>query len=119
MSFRLAELFSAAAEPTRLRLLNLLRQGSICVCHLQAVLSLPQPTVSRHLAGLRHAGLVLDFREGPRVMYSRAPATSPQMKTFYRLLDELCSKEPALERDGKALEQALRDGRCVVRKTGA
>ncbi len=119
MALRLAELLSAAGEPTRLRILNLLRQGSICVCHLQAVLKLPQPTVSRHLATLRHAELVLDFREGPRVMYSLAPATTAQMKTFYRLLQELCSNEPALERDGKALEEALRDGRCVVRKTGA
>jgi ArsR family transcriptional regulator, arsenate/arsenite/antimonite-responsive transcriptional repressor len=114
MELRLAELFRGAAEPARLRILNLLRHGSICVCHLQAVLNLPQPTVSRHLAALRHAGLALDFREGPRVVYSLAPATTPQMKTFFKLLDELCSKEPALERDGEALKEALRDGRCIV-----
>ena len=54
---RLAEILRAAGEPTRLRLLNLLRLGEACVCDLQVVLEIPQSTVSRHLATLRHAGL--------------------------------------------------------------
>ncbi len=61
---RLDQLFKAISDPTRLRLLNLLRLGSICVCALQAVLQITQSKVSRHLAGLRHAGVVMDSRSG-------------------------------------------------------
>jgi len=105
---------SAAGEPTRLRILNLLRRGSICVCDLQAVLDLPQPTVSRHLAALRHAGLVLDFREGPRVLYSLAPATTVQTRAFHEFLRKVCPEEPQLQEDFRALRKALARGECMV-----
>ena len=52
----LAQLLEAVGEPTRLRILNLLEQGEFCVCELQAVLGLNEPTVSRHLERLRFAG---------------------------------------------------------------
>jgi ArsR family transcriptional regulator len=110
----LGRLLSAAGEPTRLRILNLLRRGSICVCDLQAVLDLPQPTVSRHLAALRHAGLVLDFREGPRVIYSLAPATTVQAKAFHEFLRKVCPEERQLQEDYQALEKALARGECMV-----
>ena len=87
---RLDEILKAAGEPTRLRILNLLRLGSICVCDLQAVLDLPQPTVSRHLAALRHAGLVIDARVGPRVIYSLAPTTTPTLRAFHEFLEKTC-----------------------------
>jgi ArsR family transcriptional regulator len=57
-------LFRAFADPTRLRILNLLRKSESCVCHLTQVLRLPQSTVSRHLAYLRRAGLVETWEEG-------------------------------------------------------
>lgn len=57
-------LFRAVADETRLRLLNLLLDGEICVCHLCDVLRRPQPTISRHLAYLRRAGLVRVRQDG-------------------------------------------------------
>ena len=51
-------LFAAFADPTRLRILNVLAAGELCVCDVVELLALPQPTVSRHLAHLRRAGLV-------------------------------------------------------------
>lgn len=114
MPIPLDRILSAAGEPTRLRILNLLRRGSICVCDLQVVLDLPQPTVSRHLAGLRHAGLVLDFREGPRVIYSLAPATTVQAKAFHEFLGTACPEEPQLKEDFRELEKALAQGECMV-----
>ena len=68
MPVKLDELMKAAGEPTRLRILNLLGQGSVCVCDMQSVLGIPQPTISRHLAVLRHAGLVKDDRQGTRMV---------------------------------------------------
>lgn len=58
------DLFRAFADPTRLRLLNLLSERELCVCILCDVLDETQPKVSRHLAYLRRAGLVDVRREG-------------------------------------------------------
>jgi len=67
---RSTRLLKALADPVRLRLLNLLAEGrEVCVCHLHGALELPQPTVSRHLAYLRKAGLVAGRKEGLWVHY--------------------------------------------------
>ena len=54
----LETLFNGFADPTRLRILNLLAAGELCVCDLVELLDLPQPLVSRHLAYLRRTKLV-------------------------------------------------------------
>ena len=53
---------SAVAEPTRWRILELLRDEELCVCHLVEALALPQPLVSHHLRVLRQAGVVTTER---------------------------------------------------------
>lgn len=63
-------IFKALADPTRLRIMNLLMEAPFCVCELEHVLHLPQPLISRHLAYLKNAGLVQDHRQGMRVQYS-------------------------------------------------
>jgi DNA-binding transcriptional ArsR family regulator len=67
---RLDYLFKALADPTRLRIVNLLIQDGSCVCDLGSTLDLSQPLISRHLAYLRSCGLVQDHREGMRVRYT-------------------------------------------------
>ncbi len=66
------ELLRALSERVRLRLLNLMRDQELCVCYFVQVLDLPQPTVSRHLAQLRKAGLVIARREGYWMHYRLA-----------------------------------------------
>ena len=56
-------LFRGFADPTRIRILSLLVAGELCVRDIVDILGLPQPTVSRHLAYLRRAGLVSATRE--------------------------------------------------------
>jgi len=109
---RLDELLKAAGEPTRLRILNLLRKGSICVCDLQAVLEIPQPTISRHLAALRHSGLVQDVRNGTRVVYSLTAARTPQLEALYQFLEKACPAEELLQSDLQNFERAVREGEC-------
>jgi ArsR family transcriptional regulator len=75
------ELLKAFADPVRLRLLNLLVDGEVCVCHLHETLGLPQPTVSRHLAYLRRRGIVVGRKEGLWVHYRLAqPSTALHRK---------------------------------------
>lgn len=62
----------AMGHPTRLRILAMLRSGSLCVCQLTAVLHLAASTVSGHLAELRGAGLVTERKFGKWVEYSLA-----------------------------------------------
>ena len=50
--------YQCFSEETRLRILNLLIEGPLCVCHLTEILGVPQPKVSRHLKALRDAGVV-------------------------------------------------------------
>lgn len=74
MDIRPEDFFAALAHPLRLRSLVLLAaEGELCVCELTHVLDVAQPTVSRHLAQLREAGVVRDRREGTWVHYRLHP----------------------------------------------
>ena len=69
LAFNLPRLFQALADPTRLRLLNLIADREICVCYLVEVLASPQPKISRHLAYLRNAGIATARRDGKWMHY--------------------------------------------------
>ena len=62
--------FSGLADETRLRIMNLLRDGEVCVLDLTRVLGLSQPKISRHLAYLRSSGLVEPRRSGKWMHYA-------------------------------------------------
>jgi ArsR family transcriptional regulator, arsenate/arsenite/antimonite-responsive transcriptional repressor len=68
-SFDLVRLFAALADPTRLRLLNLMNGREVCVCYFVEILNQGQPKISRHLAYLRRAGIVEARREGKWMHY--------------------------------------------------
>jgi ArsR family transcriptional regulator, arsenate/arsenite/antimonite-responsive transcriptional repressor len=68
-SFDLVRLFAALADPTRLRLLNLMNGREVCVCYFVEILKQGQPKISRHLAYLRRAGVVEARREGKWMHY--------------------------------------------------
>ena len=111
MQSDLVTLFQALADPTRLRLLNLLAAGEICVCYFIDVLDDPQPKISRHLAYLRRAGLASARRDGKWMHYSLARPASPAAA---RLLDatlEELANDKQMQRDRAQLERAC----CAVR----
>jgi len=64
-----ANIFKALMHPSRLTILEILRDGEQCVCHLEAVLGCRQAYISQHLMVLREAGLVEDRRDGARIYY--------------------------------------------------
>ena len=69
---RLEEVFSAIADETRLRILNLVARDELCACELMAALELTQPTTSHHLGILERSGLVTSRREGKWVFFRLA-----------------------------------------------
>jgi ArsR family transcriptional regulator len=115
---QLARTFKALADPTRLRVLNLLLSAPGCVCELQAVLDLPQSLISRHLAYLRNADLVDDERQGMRVLYRlrTAGAVGEEVRLF---LGKVLPRDERLRREAESWRGFLHDSQCVEETTTA
>jgi DNA-binding transcriptional ArsR family regulator len=64
-----AKLFKALMHPARLEILDILREGEACVCHIEAALGQRQSYISQQLSVLREAGIVQDRRDGWNVHY--------------------------------------------------
>ena len=64
-----ARLFRVLMHPARLEILDLLRDGEHCVCHLEAALGYRQAYISQQLSVLREAGLIQDRRDGWNIYY--------------------------------------------------
>ncbi len=95
----LEHLFKALADRTRLRILCLLQAGEICVCDIHGSLGLPQPTVSRHLAYLRRAGLVSGRKEGLWVHYRLASLPDAVAQTVVEAVNHALGHTSAGGRD--------------------
>lgn len=99
-------LFRALADPTRLRLLNLIADREICVCYFVEILRTGQPKISRHLAYLRKAGIVAARREGKWMHYR---LTIPSDEVAARILRETLKhlrEKPEMQRDILRLRSA-------------
>lgn len=99
----LETLFKALADGTRLRILALLQAGEICVCDIHGSLGLPQPTVSRHLAYLRKAGLVQGRKDGLWVHYRLTVLPDPVAQTVVEAVNHALSHLEAGEKDRRRL----------------
>lgn len=77
----IAETLKALSDPTRLRIVSLLRHGELCVCDLMETLQTPQSKISRHLAFLKNAGWVKARRSGKWIHYQLRD-TEPSLQTM-------------------------------------
>ncbi len=98
---RAEQLFHALSDATRLRILEMLRDGERCVCELQGELDAAQSRLSFHLKVLKDAGLVADRREGRWSYYTIVP----------RALAEVHDVTVGMQPRGKALP-VRRFGSC-------
>lgn len=98
-------LFKTLSDPTRLRLLNLLAEGEVCVCDLHGTLGLDQPKVSRHLARLRSAGLVEVERNGKWMHYRLAQQGDPLVRDVLKGLRAWMRQHPPLNSERGRLEK--------------
>jgi DNA-binding transcriptional ArsR family regulator len=76
-----SRIYKALNHPVRLAILEILRKGDECVCHMEAVLGLRQAYISQHLTVLREAGLIQDRRDGWNNYYQ---VVDPEI---YRVID--------------------------------
>ena len=102
----LAPLFAALADPTRLRLLNLIAGREVCVCYLVEILRQGQPKISRHLAYLRRAGIVAARREGKWMHYRLATPRNPAAASILSTVLHELRDDPQLQSDRERLSRA-------------
>jgi ArsR family transcriptional regulator len=110
----LEQLFKGLADQTRLRILNLLLHGELCVCDIQYVLESSQANVSRHLTYLKNSGLVLDRRDGVRMYYRLAQPSEGVPKQLFPFLRDLFQLSESLDPDLRKLKKAIATGSCTV-----
>jgi len=82
---RVAKLFHALSDPTRLHLVELLADGEHCVCDLMVAAGAAQSRLSFHLKTLKDAGLVADRKDGRWVHYRLRPEALEEMANALRL----------------------------------
>jgi len=99
-----AELFFAAlADRTRLRLLNLMRDGEVCVCFFAEALGTNNPKISRHLSYLKRANLVAARRDGKWMHYRISPPTDPNALSVFDATIKMLDSDPQMTHDRKRL----------------
>lgn len=108
------EVFSACADETRLRILLLLAERELCVCELVEVLDMPQGKVSRHLAVLKHAGLVRDRREGTWIYYALQKPDTGLKRRLAGYLKKEGGHQSLATRDLKHLKELANAGAICV-----
>jgi ArsR family transcriptional regulator len=103
--YRIAFLFKALADQTRLRLINLIGDDEVCVCFFVEVLKINQPKISRHLAYLRRAGVVSARREGKWIHYRLVEPPDPHAANIFREVRAALPSDPAMKSDRARLEK--------------
>lgn len=112
-------IFKALADRTRLRLLNLMAAGEVCVCFFVEVLGTNQPKISRHLAYLRRAGVVAARREGKWMHYR---ITTPENAHAARVFNEVMTwlgEDRDMQKDRARMSSICCAPRMPVRLQGA
>jgi DNA-binding transcriptional ArsR family regulator len=75
------EIFKALADPTRLKILDCIKNEEKCICEVIPYTGKSQPNVSLHLKTLKNAGLITERKDGTRIMLSIAD------KDVFKLID--------------------------------
>jgi len=75
------EIFKALADPTRLKILECIKDGEKCICEVIPYTDKSQPNVSIHLKVLKQAGLINEHKNGTKIMLSIAD------KNIFKLVD--------------------------------
>lgn len=95
----LVSIYQCLCDRTRLRILNLLAQGPLCVCHIQEVLGEPQVKVSKHLGYLKSHGAVEVRREGYWRIYRLVAKPDPTLAANLACLQDAAAEEKTFRRD--------------------
>ncbi|MGA8729324.1 MAG: metalloregulator ArsR/SmtB family transcription factor [Terracidiphilus sp.] len=110
----LEQYFKALGDGNRLRIINLLLHGELCVCDIQYVLENSQPNISRHLAYLKSSGMVVDRREGFRMYYRLTDPAETTKQLLFTFLRQVFALEEQLQQETERLREAIASGSCTA-----
>ena len=98
-----AVFFAALADRTRLRLLNLMRDGEVCVCFFAEALDTNNPKISRHLAYLKRASLVAGRRDGKCMHYRINEPSDRKAAEVFASTMKMLESDKEMQADRKQL----------------
>ena len=98
----------AVADPTRIRMLKLLENGELCVCHIMEILGLVQSTASKHLGILKAAGLVESRKDGTWSWFRLAEKAKAYSKEYLEFVAAHMEDDKTVKEDRKRLAGSLR-----------
>ena len=94
------EIYKCIADPQRLRIINLLEAGPLCVCHMQEILEVPQVKMSKQLSLMKQLGLLDAHREGTWMIYKLVePVEGLITANLWYLREATCAECNQLQRD--------------------
>ena len=102
-SDELCRVYRCLCDVTRLRILNLLGEDTLCVCHLQQVLGESQVKISKHLAYLKNHHLVESERRANWMICRIADKSNPILEENLKCLQDLSREDPLFMADLKRL----------------
>lgn len=109
----LVKVFKAVADPNRIRILKMLQQKTMCVCELSVVLGITQPSVSRHLAMMKDAGLVTDERNGQWINYELCTEkVNPYAPVIMEHIKSWINDKPRIKEDAAKIKHLNRETLC-------
>lgn len=103
----LVQVYKCLCDETRLRILHLLANRPLCVCHFQDILASPQVKISKHLAYLREHGMVETRRAGSWIIYSLPAHPSVELTANMKCLQDCCRENPIFTKDLRRMEKSL------------
>ncbi len=114
------KIFKALGEPTRLKILRLLRIRPMYVCELESVLGISQPRISQHLKVLREAAILKETREAQKTFYMlRGDVLEKTFGDFLTFLKSDIRHLQGLEEENSRLEKLEYDSNVLHCRGGA
>jgi ArsR family transcriptional regulator len=110
----LIEIYQCFCDATRLRIIHLLTNGPLCVCHFQDVLEVPQTKVSQHLAYLRKKKMVETTRHGQWIIYSLPAKPTVELEHNLKCLQDCAQTDKRFRADVKRLHAVRAESEWVA-----
>ena len=108
-----SNLYKALSDQSRLRILMMLQERSLCVCEIVDILGLANSTVSKHLSILRNTDLIMDEKDGRWVNYRLSTSLESNLISgVMKQLNELLLDDKIIQQDHQALAEVDRFHIC-------
>lgn len=96
---KLIQIYECFCDETRLRIINLLNEGPLCVCHFQELLDEPQVKISKHLAYMKAKGIVRCVRQRNWMIYSLPAKPGRELKANLSCLQDCVQTHAVFKQD--------------------